>query len=117
MILLSYLSVDKGSNGHIPSSVSSHHKTKKRPNSVIVKRRNEDSGSTASAKDIRPSPLVQIVVYVIDITAKPNPSKSCEKTQTIIVLVLVRVRVRVLVKTTSHKLSAESQIQRGEKCS
>lgn len=79
MILLLYLSVDKGSNGHIPSSVGGHHEAKERPNSVIVERGDEDSGSTASAKDISPSPLVQIVVYVIDVTAKPNPSKSYEK--------------------------------------
>ena len=65
--------MDKGSNGHIPSSVSGHHEAKERPNSVVMERRNENSGSTTSAKDISPSPLVQIVVYVIDITAKTKP--------------------------------------------
>lgn len=68
--------MDKGSNGHIPSSIGCHHEAKEGPNSVIVERRYEDSGSTASAKDISPSSLVQIVVYVIYVTAKPNPSKS-----------------------------------------
>ena len=60
--------MDKGSNGEIPCSVSSHNKTQEGPNSVIMKWRDEDSCSTASSKDIRPSSLVKIVVYVVDVT-------------------------------------------------
>lgn len=76
--------MDKGSNGHIPSSVSGHHKAKERPNSVIMERGNENSGSTASAKYISPSPLVQIVVYIIDVTAKTKPIKIVWKSRGII---------------------------------
>lgn len=84
--------MDKGSNGHIPSSIGSHHEAKERPNSVIVERGYEDSGSAASAKDIGPSSLVQIVVYVIYVTAKPNPSKSCEKGRELLNLLLMQIQ-------------------------
>lgn len=67
--------MDKGSNCEIPCSVSSHNKTQEWPNSVIMKWRDEDSCSTASSKDIRPSSLVEIVVYVVDVTGiKTNES-------------------------------------------
>lgn len=60
--------MDKGSNGEIPCSVSSHNKAQERPNSVIMEWWDEDSCCTASAKDISPSSLVKIVVYVVYIT-------------------------------------------------
>lgn len=56
--MIAYLSMDKGSNGHIPCSVSGHHKAQKRPDSIIVERRDEHSGRTAGSKYIRPSSLV-----------------------------------------------------------
>lgn len=56
-------------NGHIPGGVSGHAKTKKRPNSVVVERGYEDSGSTTSSKYVGPCPLVQMIIYVVYITA------------------------------------------------
>lgn len=55
-------------NGHIPGGVSGHAKTKKRPNSVVVERRNEHRGCAACSKYICPCPFVQMVVYVVYIT-------------------------------------------------
>ena len=60
--------MDKGSNGEIPSSVGGHNEAQEWPNSVIMEGGDEDSCSTASSKDISPSPLVKIVVYVVDVT-------------------------------------------------
>lgn len=52
-------------NCEIPGSVSGHEEAQKGPDSVVVKGRNKDSGGTASSKDVSPSPLVQVVIYVI----------------------------------------------------
>lgn len=60
-----YLTVNQGSNGQIPGRIGGHTKTKKRPNPVIVERRNEDSCGTASSEDVGPCPLVQSVIYVV----------------------------------------------------
>lgn len=62
--------MNKGSNGQIPCSVSGHYKAKKCPDSVVMERRNEHSGSTAGTKYVSPSSLVKIVIDVVDITAK-----------------------------------------------
>ena len=62
-----YLAVNKRCNSHIPSCVGRHSKPKKWPNSVVVKRRNEHCGGTASSKNISPCPLVKFVIYVVDI--------------------------------------------------
>lgn len=61
--------MNKGSNGQIPSSVSGHSKAKERPNPVVVERGNEHCGRTTSSEYVRPCPLVQIVIYIIYITA------------------------------------------------
>lgn len=55
----------EGGNGKIPSSVSGHCKTQKRPNSVVMERRNKDSGGTTCSKYVGPCPLVKLLVYVI----------------------------------------------------
>lgn len=52
-------------NCEVPCSVSGHEKAQKGPDSVVVKGGNKDSGGTASSEDISPSPLVQVVIYVI----------------------------------------------------
>lgn len=63
-----YLSMNKGSDGQIPSSVGGHSQPKEGPNPVVVEWRYEHSGGTASSKDICPCPLVQMVVNVVYIT-------------------------------------------------
>ena len=61
--------MEKCGDGEVPSSVSGHDKTEERPNTVIVERWYEDGRGTTSTKYIRPSPLVQSIVYVIYIAA------------------------------------------------
>lgn len=63
-----YLAMGKGSYGHIPCSVSGHHEAQEWPDSVVVERRDEDRCCTACPKDVSPSSLVQIVVYVVYVT-------------------------------------------------
>ena len=62
----------EGGNGEIPSSVGGHEQAKKGPNSVVVKGRNKHSGGTACSKYVCPSPLVQVIIYVIYIAANTN---------------------------------------------
>lgn len=62
--------MEKRGNGEVPSSVCSHEKAKKWPDSVIMKGRNEDGGGTTCPEYVSPSPLVQIIVYVIYVAAK-----------------------------------------------
>ena len=57
-----------GCNSKVPSRVSGHSKTQKRPDSVIVEGRYEHSGGTASSKNISPSPFIQFVIYVVYVT-------------------------------------------------
>lgn len=67
--LISHLTMEDWGNGEVPSSVSGHYKAQKGPDSVVVKRRNKDCGGTTSSEDVSPSPLVQIVIYVIYVAA------------------------------------------------
>jgi len=52
------LSMDQGSNCHIPCGIRGHHKAQEWPNSVVVKWGNEDSCCTACTKDVGPGSLV-----------------------------------------------------------
>ena len=61
--------MEERGNGEIPCSVGGHYKAKKWPDSVIVKWRNKDCGCTTSPKDVSPSPLVQVIIYVIYVAA------------------------------------------------
>lgn len=71
--------MEDGGNGEVPSSVSGHQKTKKGPDSVVPKGRNEHSSGTASPKDVRPSSLVQVIIYVINITAYQKKKRKERK--------------------------------------
>ena len=62
-----YLAVDKSGDGHVPSSVSGHPKPQKGPKPVVMERRDENSGSTTSSKNISPCSLVQMIIDVINI--------------------------------------------------
>lgn len=62
----------KSSNSEVPSGVSGHPEAKKRPNPVVVERWYEHRRGTASPKYVRPCPLVQIIVYVVNVTVFPN---------------------------------------------
>lgn len=83
-----YLAVDKGGDGHVPSSVSGHPKPQKGPNPVVMERRDENSCCTTSSKNISPCSLVQMIVDVINIADentkqtlnnKANPDKIKRK--------------------------------------
>ena len=68
--------MNKSCNSQVPSSVSGHSKSQKRPNTVIVKRRYEHRGGTASSKDISPSSFIQVVIYVVDVTVFATGTKK-----------------------------------------
>ena len=61
--------MEDGGNGEVPSSVSGHQESKKRPNPVVVEGRDEDCGCTTCPKYVCPCPLIQIVIYVIYVAA------------------------------------------------
>lgn len=62
--------MDNSGYGQVPSGISGHSKAKKRPNPVVMKGRYEHCSSTASTKNIGPSPFVQIVVDVVYVTVR-----------------------------------------------
>lgn len=64
-----YLAMNEGCDRHIPGSVGSHTKSKERPNPIVVEGRYEYCGSTTSPKYVCPCPLVQMIIYVVYITA------------------------------------------------
>ena len=57
-------------NCEVPSSVSGHEEAKKGPDSVVVEGRDKYSGGTACSKDVSPTPLIQIIIYVIYVAAQ-----------------------------------------------
>lgn len=70
-----YLAMYKGGNGHIPGGVSGHAEAEKRPDSVVMKGRDEHSGGTASTKNISPCSLIQSVVDVVNVTVLIRKNK------------------------------------------
>ncbi len=67
-----YLSVDKGGDGDVPGGVGGHEEAEEGPNAVVVEWRDEDGGGAAGAEDVRPCPLVQMVVDVVDVAGTPD---------------------------------------------
>lgn len=65
-----YLAMDQGCNSKIPSSIRSHYEAKERPDPIVMERRDEHSCSTTSSKDVGPCPLVKVIIYVVNVTAK-----------------------------------------------
>ena len=61
--------MEERGNSEVPSSVSGHEEAKKGPDSVVVEGRDKYSGGTACSKDISPSPLIPIIIYVIYVAA------------------------------------------------
>lgn len=53
-----YLAMNKSSNGEVPGSEGGHNEAEKRPNSIIMERRNEHCCGTACPKYVCPSPLI-----------------------------------------------------------
>ena len=61
--------MDEGGDGEIPGGVGSHAEAQKRPDAVVVEGGNEHGGGATGPEDVRPRPLVQPVVDVVDVTA------------------------------------------------
>lgn len=71
--------MNKGNYCQVPSSVSGHFQSWKRPNMVIVKRRYEHRGGTTSSKYISLSSFIQVVIYVVDVTVFATGTKKSAK--------------------------------------
>jgi hypothetical protein len=65
----SYLAVDGGGDGEIPGGVGGHAEAEEGPDAVVVEGGDEDGGGAARPEYVRPCPLVQPVVDVVDVTA------------------------------------------------
>ena len=80
---LLHLAMNKCYNCQIPSSVSGHYKAKKRSNLIVVKEGYERSSGIAGSKYICPCSLVQMVIYIIDITVHITWKRKKKKGQII----------------------------------
>jgi hypothetical protein len=73
----SHLAVDEGSDGEVPGGVGSHGEAEEGPDAVVVEGGDERGGGAARAEDVRPRPLVQPVIDVVDVAAmKKNSTVS-----------------------------------------
>jgi hypothetical protein len=72
----SHLAVDERGDGEVPRRVGGHAEPQEGPHPVVVEGRDEHRGRAAGAEDVRPCPLVQTVVDVVDVAAKKNMSSS-----------------------------------------
>ena len=79
MLVVACLAINKGCNGQVPSCVRGHAKAKERPNPVVVEWGYEHCGGTACSENVSPSPLVQVIIYVVYVTAYPKNSLSPKK--------------------------------------
>ena len=64
-----HLAVCDGGDGEVPCGVGSHEEAEERPDPVVVEGGDEDRGGAAGAEDVRPRPLVILVVDVVDVAA------------------------------------------------
>jgi hypothetical protein len=72
-----HLAVDEGSDGEVPGGVGSHGEAEEGPDAVVVEGGDESGGGAACAEDVRPRPLVQPVIDVVDVAAmKKNSTVS-----------------------------------------
>ena len=64
-----HLAVRDGGDGEVPCGVGGHEEAEERPDAVVVEGGDEDRGGAAGAEDVRPRPLVILVVDVVDVAA------------------------------------------------
>jgi len=62
--------VRDGGNGEVPRGVGGHEEAEERPDPVVVEGGDEHGGGAAGAEDVRPRPLVVLVVDVVDVAAR-----------------------------------------------
>jgi len=65
-----YLTVCDGGNGEVPCGVGGHEEAEEGPDPVVVEGGDEHGGGAAGAEDVRPCPLVVLVVDVVDVAAR-----------------------------------------------
>ena len=63
------LAVGERGDGDVPGGVGGHDEAQEGPDPVVVEGGDEDGGGAAGAEDVRPRPLVQPVVDVVDVAA------------------------------------------------
>ena len=68
--------MDGGGDGEVPGGVGGHSEAEEGPDAVVVEGGDEDGGGAARAEDVRPRPLVQPVVDVVDVAAFIRPSET-----------------------------------------
>jgi hypothetical protein len=64
-----YLTARDGGNGEVPCGVGGHEEAEEGPDPVVVEGGDEHGGGAAGAEDVRPRPLVILVVDVVDVAA------------------------------------------------
>lgn len=67
-----YLAMYEGGNGKIPRSVGGHAQSKEWPYPVIVEWRYEHRRGTTSTKYVCPRSLIEMIIYVVYVTARNN---------------------------------------------
>lgn len=73
--------MDERRDGEIPSGASRRHQAEEQLDPVVVDRRDEEGCRAARPQDVRPCPLVEVVVDVIYVTADSVQSSSTTTTQ------------------------------------
>ena len=89
---LTHLAVRDGGDGEVPCSVGGHEEADERPEPVVVEGGDEDGGGAAGAEDVRPSPLVILVVDVVDVAACRYMDRQIIRSQIIRKLIIYHVR-------------------------
>lgn len=91
--------MDNSGYGQVPGRISGHAKAKKRPNTVVVKGRNEHSGGAASSKNIGPCSLIQSVVDVVNVTVfirkKQRLDVNIKQNRTPVVIFIFSIEVKI----------------------
>ena len=64
-----HLAVDERGDGEVPRGVGGHAEPQEGPDPVVVEGGDEHRCGAAGAEDVRPCPLVQPVVDVVDVAA------------------------------------------------
>jgi hypothetical protein len=70
-----HLAVDERGDGEVPRGVGGHAEPQEGPDPVVVEGRDEHRGGAAGAEDVRPCPLVQPVVDVVDVAARRHTQR------------------------------------------
>ena len=87
--------MDNRGDGEVPGGVGGHAEAEEGTDAVVVEGWDEHGGGAASAEDVRPCPLVQPVVDVVDVAARHEFSS----------VQFISVRDRVFARSASIYVS------------